>query len=69
MQREPSLYSTNIFTDFFVDPSETSDIAQSVTQEAFHLYFVPAFFGLQAPINDPNAVAGFVGKNYLTIYR
>ena len=26
-----------------------------------NLFFVPGFNGLQAPINDPNATAGFIG--------
>ena len=49
------------FLDFFNDPSDTSDIAMSVPNQEFDLYFVPAFFGLQAPVNDPTAGAGFIG--------
>lgn len=41
-------------------PVETSDLAQSV-QDSDGVYFVPAFSGLQAPINDPTAAAGFLG--------
>eukprot|EP00095_Tigriopus_kingsejongensis_P001848 maker-scaffold10_size831480-snap-gene-7.25 protein:Tk01848 transcript:maker-scaffold10_size831480-snap-gene-7.25-mRNA-1 annotation:"glycerol kinase 5" len=45
----------------FQDPDETSDIAQSVSNSDFSLYFVPAFCGLQAPISDPSAAAGLIG--------
>ncbi|XP_012258819.2 putative glycerol kinase 5 [Athalia rosae] len=41
-------------------PSETSDLAKSV-QDSDGVYFVPAFSGLQAPINDQTAAAGFLG--------
>ncbi len=47
--------------ELFNDPIETSDIAASVDDRNFDLYFVPSFFGLQAPINDPDAGAGFIG--------
>ncbi|XP_033228077.1 putative glycerol kinase 5 isoform X2 [Belonocnema kinseyi] len=40
--------------------SETSDLANSV-EDSNGVYFVPAFSGLQAPINDPLAAAGFLG--------
>ena len=45
----------------FDDPSETSDLAASVPTSDFSLYFIPAFFGLQAPINDMSAAAGLIG--------
>ncbi|XP_015592528.1 putative glycerol kinase 5 [Cephus cinctus] len=41
-------------------PSETSDLANSVL-DSDGVYFVPAFSGLQAPINDQTAAAGFLG--------
>ena len=42
--------------------SLSSDIADSVpVSEIEGLYFVPAFSGLQAPINDPYAGAGMIG--------
>lgn len=42
------------------DPSATSDIAMSV-QDSNGVCFVPAFTGIQAPINDNQAAAAFVG--------
>lgn len=47
---------------FFEDPAETSDIAESVQNQDFSLFFVPGFCGLQAPISDPSATAGLIGK-------
>jgi putative glycerol kinase 5 len=43
------------------DPNETSDMAFSVSNT--DVYFVPAFSGLQAPINDNQATAAFIGIN------
>ena len=43
----------------FEKPSDSSSIAES-TQDS-NLFFIPGFGGLQAPINDPNATAGFIG--------
>ncbi|XP_011648355.1 putative glycerol kinase 5 isoform X1 [Pogonomyrmex barbatus] len=40
--------------------SETSDMANSV-KDTDGVYFVPAFSGLQAPINDYTAATGFFG--------
>ncbi|KAG5666386.1 hypothetical protein PVAND_014415 [Polypedilum vanderplanki] len=42
------------------DPSETSDMAESVC-DSDGVYFIPAFNGLSAPINDFNASTGFIG--------
>ncbi|XP_075216468.1 glycerol kinase 5 [Lycorma delicatula] len=42
------------------DPSESYKIATSVPGND-GVYFVPAFSGLQAPVNDVHAAAGFVG--------
>ena len=47
--------------DLFNDPNETSDIANSVTDIDYNLFFVPGFFGLQAPILDAKAAAGLIG--------
>ncbi|XP_068213774.1 putative glycerol kinase 5 isoform X2 [Palaemon carinicauda] len=42
------------------NPAETSDLASSV-QSSNNVYFIPAFKGLQAPVNDARAVSGFLG--------
>ncbi|XP_069674370.1 glycerol kinase 5 isoform X2 [Periplaneta americana] len=42
------------------DPCESSDMAISV-QDSNGLYFIPAFSGIQAPINNFQAAAGFIG--------
>ncbi|XP_023288385.1 putative glycerol kinase 5 [Orussus abietinus] len=42
------------------EPSETSIMANSV-DDSDGVYFIPAFSGLQAPINDQSAAAGFLG--------
>ncbi|XP_011150642.1 putative glycerol kinase 5 isoform X2 [Harpegnathos saltator] len=39
---------------------ETADIAKKVN-DSDGVYFIPAFSGLQAPINNPAAAAGFIG--------
>lgn len=44
----------------YSDPQETSEMAESVTNTD-GVYFVPAFNGLSAPINDPYAGSGFIG--------
>ncbi|XP_015516346.1 putative glycerol kinase 5 isoform X1 [Neodiprion lecontei] len=41
------------------EPEETSDLAKSV-KDSDGVYFIPAFSGLQAPINDHTAAAGFL---------
>lgn len=41
-------------------PSETANMANSVN-DTDGVYFVPAFSGLQAPINDYTAATGFLG--------
>ena len=43
----------------FEKPSDSSSIAESTRDS--NLFFIPGFGGLQAPINDPNATAGFIG--------
>ncbi|XP_072111136.1 glycerol kinase 5 [Mobula birostris] len=45
---------------FFSDVTETEKMAQEV-QDSDGVFFVPAFSGLQAPLNDPNACASFMG--------
>ena len=45
--------------ELFEDPSETTQMALEAQDS--DIFFVPGFNGLQAPINDPNATAGFIG--------
>ena len=45
---------------FFTEPVETSQMAENAPDT--NIFFVPGFNGLQAPINDPSATAGFIGK-------
>ncbi|XP_031554856.1 putative glycerol kinase 5 [Actinia tenebrosa] len=45
---------------FFDDASQTSDMAFSV-ESSDDVYFVPAFHGLQAPINDNKACVSLMG--------
>lgn len=42
------------------DPSETASMANSVDSSQ-NVYFIPAFSGLSAPINDFRAASGFIG--------
>ncbi|CRL06301.1 CLUMA_CG018954, isoform A [Clunio marinus] len=44
----------------FNDPKETSDMAESV-EDSQNVFFIPAFSGLTAPVNDFRAAAGFIG--------
>ncbi|RWS05596.1 putative glycerol kinase 5-like protein [Dinothrombium tinctorium] len=44
----------------FNDVAESSAIAE-LAQNSGGVYFVPAFSGLQAPFNDPNAISSFFG--------
>ncbi|CAB3378540.1 Hypothetical predicted protein [Cloeon dipterum] len=46
--------------DLIKEPGESSQLATSVPSSG-GVYFVPAFSGLQAPINDALAAAGFLG--------
>ncbi|CAL7939610.1 unnamed protein product [Xylocopa violacea] len=46
-------------------PDETASIASSVN-DTDGVYFVPAFSGLQAPINDYSAATGFIGMKPTT---
>ena len=47
------------FLGLFQNPSESCEIASNASDS--DIFFVPGFNGLQAPINDPNATAGFIG--------
>lgn len=44
----------------YSDPQETSAMAESVT-DTDGVFFVPAFNGLSAPVNDFYAASGFIG--------
>ncbi|CAO1420186.1 unnamed protein product [Diamesa tonsa] len=44
----------------FEQPDESSGIAESV-KDSGGVFFIPAFSGLSAPINNPNAATGFIG--------
>jgi len=48
----------------FTEPAETSQLAENAPDT--NLFFVPGFNGLQAPINDPSATAGFIGMTSST---
>lgn len=48
-------------TFLFDNPSETSDLAYSV-DSSDGVFFVPAFSGLGAPINNISAATGFIGS-------
>ncbi|XP_039276096.1 putative glycerol kinase 5 [Nilaparvata lugens] len=55
-----------IFTGYVGnDPSESQKIATSVPDND-GVYFVPAFSGLQAPVNDDKSAAGFLGVKRTT---
>ena len=43
----------------FEDPQESSDLVHNESNNG--IYFVPAFSGLQAPINDNSATTAFIG--------
>ena len=49
-----------LISGLFNEPAETSQLAENAPDT--NLFFVPGFNGLQAPINDPSATAGFIGK-------
>ncbi|KAL9911219.1 glycerol kinase 5 isoform 1-T3 [Glossina fuscipes fuscipes] len=44
----------------YTDPIETSSIAESV-KDSDGVFFIPAFSGLGAPLNDHKAASGFIG--------
>ena len=53
---------TRVFlSECFENPSESSELANSIP-DTNGLFFVPAFCGLQAPVNDPTAAAGLIGN-------
>ena len=47
--------------DLFQNIEETSQIADSAASSG-GVYFIPGFHGLQAPVMDPTATAGFLGN-------
>jgi len=68
---EGSVHDTGVMlnwaqsTGLFQIIDETSDIAERLNGNG-GVYFVPGFHGLQAPIMDPSATAGFIGLNLVT---
>lgn len=44
----------------FEHPNQSSEMAMSVN-DTDGVFFIPAFSGLSAPINNPNAATGFIG--------
>ncbi|XP_006895176.1 PREDICTED: putative glycerol kinase 5-like [Elephantulus edwardii] len=46
--------------NLFTDAAETEGMAKSL-EDSQGVYFVPSFSGLQAPLNDPQACASFMG--------
>merc|ERR1711887_434833 len=68
---EGSVHDTGVMmnwaqsTGLFQNIKETSDIAENLSGNG-GVYFVPGFHGLQAPIMDPSATAGFIGLNLVT---
>ncbi|KAH8288023.1 hypothetical protein KR018_000997 [Drosophila ironensis] len=46
--------------ELFENPSQTSDIAESVT-DTNGVFFMPAFSGLGPPVNDYRSATGFIG--------
>jgi len=63
---EGSVHDTGVImnwaqsTGLFQNVDDTSDIAKSLDGNG-GVYFVPGFHGLQAPVMDPSATAGFIG--------
>ncbi|XP_047355691.1 putative glycerol kinase 5 isoform X1 [Vespa velutina] len=51
--------------EIYKDVAETADLAYSV-DNSDGVYFIPAFTGLQAPINNHTAAAGFLGMKPTT---
>ncbi|XP_047468495.1 putative glycerol kinase 5 [Penaeus chinensis] len=45
---------------FYKSPAETAELAESV-EDSKGVFFIPAFQGIQAPLNDANATGGFLG--------
>ena len=48
----------------YEDITATSDTVSRLEDNG-GVYFVPGFHGLQAPVMDPTATAGFIGKNVI----
>ncbi|XP_043671784.1 putative glycerol kinase 5 [Vespula pensylvanica] len=51
--------------EIYKDVAETADLANSV-EDSDGVYFIPAFTGLQAPINNHTAAAGLLGVKSTT---
>ena len=64
---EGSVHDTGVvmewarLTQLYSDITTTSQQASSLTSNG-GVYFVPGFHGLQAPVQDPTATAGFIGE-------
>jgi len=48
--------SVDLFTDF-----DTLSESVEKVEDSGGVYFIPGFYGLQAPVSDPSATAGFIG--------
>ena len=65
---EGSVHDTGVVMEWarsvqlFDDIQQTSDIAANMVSNG-GVYFVPGFHGLQAPVQDPTATAGFIGTD------
>jgi len=68
---EGSVHDTGVMmswaqsTGLFHNVDDTSDIAKGLNGNG-GVYFVPGFHGLQAPVMDPSATAGFIGLSLVT---
>ena len=64
---EGSVHDTGVvmewarLTQLYTDITTTSQLASSLASNG-GVYFVPGFHGLQAPVLDPTATAGFIGE-------
>ena len=64
---EGSVHDTGVLVDWarnnelYTDIETTSEIADNLDSNG-GVYFVPGFHGLQAPVLDPTATAGFIGR-------
>ena len=68
---EGSVHDTGVVMDWAHSIGLYSNIqltSDTVTQleDNGGVYFVPGFHGLQAPVMDPTATAGFIGNMYYT---
>ena len=64
---EGSVHDTGVVMEWarvnqlYTDITTTSHLATSLTNNG-GVFFVPGFHGLQAPVQDPTATAGFIGE-------